>query len=187
MDGAVVVIDIDEFWKALGDDAFRRPGPGRVEDLPQTKRLHGIWDAVPRRTCFARRSRTPSLEQCATKIFLPNPARPGARLRRRVSASAAPGISSGARGSLAPDRRQFLDQTRPKLRRCGAQSRRSLLTIWPSSPAAPRPWRTAGPRARRTSETPTRTGRSPFQTAAPRPVNEPAPAPSVSPGSWPPP
>lgn len=72
VDGRRLVIDIDEFWKALGDEAFR----GLAEDGLKTFRKQNAF------MVFGTQSpadvlRSPIahtiLEQCATKIFLPNP------------------------------------------------------------------------------------------------------------------
>jgi len=72
VDGRRLVIDIDEFWKALGDDAFR----GLAQDGLKTYRKQNAF------MVFGTQSpadvlRSPIahtiLEQCATKIFLPNP------------------------------------------------------------------------------------------------------------------
>jgi len=71
VDGRRLVIDIDEFWKALGDDAFR----GLAQDGLKTYRKQNAF------MVFGTQSpadvlRSPIahtiLEQCATKIFLPN-------------------------------------------------------------------------------------------------------------------
>lgn len=71
VDGRRMVIDIDEFWKALGDEAFR----GLAEDGLKTYRKRNAF------MVFGTQSpadvlRSPIahtiLEQCATKIFLPN-------------------------------------------------------------------------------------------------------------------
>ena len=72
VDGRRLVIDIDEFWKALGDEAFR----GLAEDGLKTYRKQNAM------MVFGTQSpadvlRSPIahtiLEQCATKVFLPNP------------------------------------------------------------------------------------------------------------------
>ena len=72
VDGRRLVVDIDEFWKALGDEAFR----GLAEDGLKTWRKQNAF------MVFGTQSpadvlRSPIahtiLEQCATKIFLPNP------------------------------------------------------------------------------------------------------------------
>jgi type IV secretion system protein VirB4 len=72
VDGRRLVIDIDEFWKAIGDEAFR----GLAQDGLKTYRKQNAF------MVFGTQSpadvlRSPIahtiLEQCATKIFLPNP------------------------------------------------------------------------------------------------------------------
>lgn len=72
VDGRRLIVDIDEFWKALGDEAFR--------DLAQEGlKTYRMQNAM---MVFATQSpadvlRSPIaptiLEQCVTKIFLPNP------------------------------------------------------------------------------------------------------------------
>jgi type IV secretion system protein VirB4 len=72
VDGRRLVVDIDEFWKALGDEAFR----GLAEDGLKT------WRKQNAMMVFGTQSpadvlRSPIahtiVEQCATQIFLPNP------------------------------------------------------------------------------------------------------------------
>ncbi|WP_372784664.1 VirB4 family type IV secretion/conjugal transfer ATPase [Phenylobacterium sp.] len=71
VDGRRLVVDIDEFWKALGDEAFR----GLAEDGLKT------WRKQNAMMVFGTQSpadvlRSPIahtiVEQCATQIFLPN-------------------------------------------------------------------------------------------------------------------
>lgn len=105
VDGRRLVIDIDEFWKALGDEAFR----GLAQDGLKTYRKQNAF------MVFGTQSpadvlRSPIahtiLEQCATKIFLPNPHAAerdyveGFGLTRREFAL--------VREELAPEARQFL-------------------------------------------------------------------------------
>lgn len=105
VDGRRLVIDIDEFWKALGDEAFR----GLAQDGLKTYRKQNAF------MVFGTQSpadvlRSPIahtiLEQCATKIFLPNPHAAerdyieGFGLTRREFAL--------VREELAPESRQFL-------------------------------------------------------------------------------
>lgn len=105
VDGRRLVIDIDEFWKALGDEAFR----GLAQDGLKTYRKQNAF------MVFGTQSpadvlRSPIahtiLEQCATKIFLPNPHSAerdyieGFGLTRREFAL--------VREELAPESRQFL-------------------------------------------------------------------------------
>jgi type IV secretion system protein VirB4 len=105
VDGRRLIIDIDEFWKALGDEAFR----GLAQDGLKTYRKQNAF------MVFGTQSpadvlRSPIahtiLEQCATKIFLPNPHAAerdyveGFGLTRREFAL--------VREELAPESRQFL-------------------------------------------------------------------------------
>lgn len=105
VDGRRLVIDIDEFWKALGDEAFR----GLAQDGLKTYRKQNAF------MVFGTQSpadvlRSPIahtiLEQCATKIFLPNAHAmerdyvEGFGLTRREF--------SLVREELAPESRQFL-------------------------------------------------------------------------------
>jgi type IV secretion system protein VirB4 len=105
VDGRRLVIDIDEFWKALGDEAFR----GLAQDGLKTYRKQNAF------MVFGTQSpadvlRSPIahtiLEQCATKIFLPNAHAAerdyvdGFGLTRREFVL--------VREELAPESRQFL-------------------------------------------------------------------------------
>lgn len=72
VDGRRLVVDIDEFWKALGDEAFR----GLAQDGLKTYRKQNAF------MVFGTQSPADVLrsdiahtivEMCATKIFLPNP------------------------------------------------------------------------------------------------------------------
>ena len=105
VDGRRLVIDIDEFWKALGDEAFR----GLAQDGLKTYRKQNAF------MVFGTQSpadvlRSPIahtiLEQCATKIFLPNAHaaerdyNEGFGLTRREFVL--------VREELAPESRQFL-------------------------------------------------------------------------------
>jgi len=105
VDGRRLVVDIDEFWKALGDEAFR----GLAQDGLKTYRKQNAF------LVFGTQSpadvlRSPIahtiLEQCVTKIFLPNPHAAerdyvdGFGLTRREFAL--------VREGLVPEARQFL-------------------------------------------------------------------------------
>ncbi|MDP1875175.1 VirB4 family type IV secretion/conjugal transfer ATPase [Phenylobacterium sp.] len=72
MDGRRLVIDIDEFWKALGDEAFR----GLAQDGLKTYRKQNAFLILATQSP-ADVLRSPIahtlLEQCPTKIYLPNP------------------------------------------------------------------------------------------------------------------
>ena len=105
VDGRRLVIDIDEFWKALGDEAFR----GLAEDGLKTYRKQNAFMVFgtqsPADVLRSEISHT-ILEQCATKIFLPNP---HAQARDYIDGF---GLSHRefhlVREDLSPDRRQFL-------------------------------------------------------------------------------
>ncbi|CAN7646575.1 VirB4 family type IV secretion/conjugal transfer ATPase [Phenylobacterium sp. LjRoot225] len=72
VDGRRLVIDIDEFWKALGDESFR----GLAQDGLKTYRKKNAFMVFgtqsPADVLRSEISHT-ILEQCPTKIFLPNP------------------------------------------------------------------------------------------------------------------
>ena len=105
VDGRRLVVDIDEFWKALGDDAFR----GLAQDGLKTYRKQNAFMVFgtqsPADVLRSDISRT-ILEQCATKVFLPNP---HAQARDYVDGF---GLTERefhlVREDLAPERRQFL-------------------------------------------------------------------------------
>lgn len=105
VDGRRLVIDIDEFWKALGDEAFR----GLAQDGLKTYRKQNAFMVFgtqsPADVLRSEISHT-ILEQCATKIFLPNP---HAQARDYINGF---GLTEREfrliREDLAPERRQFL-------------------------------------------------------------------------------
>ncbi|CAN7621536.1 VirB4 family type IV secretion/conjugal transfer ATPase [Phenylobacterium sp. LjRoot219] len=72
VDGRRLVVDIDEFWKALGDEAFR----GLAQDGLKTYRKQNAFMVFgtqsPADVLRSDISHT-IVEMCATKIFLPNP------------------------------------------------------------------------------------------------------------------
>ena len=105
VDGRRLVIDIDEFWKALGDEAFR----GLAQDGLKTYRKQNAFMVFgtqsPADVLRSDISHT-ILEQCATKVFLPNP---HAQARDYVDGF---GLTDREyrliREELAPESRQFL-------------------------------------------------------------------------------
>jgi type IV secretion system protein VirB4 len=105
VDGRRLVVDIDEFWKALGDEAFR----GLAQDGLKTYRKQNAFMVFgtqsPADVLRSEISHT-ILEQCATKIFLPNP---HAQARDYVDGF---GLTERefhlVREDLVPERRQFL-------------------------------------------------------------------------------
>ena len=105
VDGRRLVVDIDEFWKALGDEAFR----GLAQDGLKTYRKQNAFMVFgtqsPADVLRSEISHT-ILEQCATKVFLPNP---HAQARDYVDGF---GLTERefhlVREDLAVERRQFL-------------------------------------------------------------------------------
>jgi type IV secretion system protein VirB4 len=72
VDGRRLVIDIDEFWKALADEAFR----GLAQDGLKTYRKQNavmIFGTQSPADVLRSEIAHTILEQCPTKIFLPNP------------------------------------------------------------------------------------------------------------------
>jgi type IV secretion system protein VirB4 len=72
VDGRRLVVDIDEFWKALDDEAFRALAQDGLKTYRKQNAVMVLGTQSP-----ADVLRSPIahsvLEQCATKIFLPNP------------------------------------------------------------------------------------------------------------------
>jgi type IV secretion system protein VirB4 len=72
VDGRRLVIDVDEFWKALGDEAFR----GLAQDGLKTFRKQNAFLVLGTQSpadVLASPIAHTIVEQCATQIFLPNP------------------------------------------------------------------------------------------------------------------
>ena len=46
IDGRRIVIAIDEFWKALGDEAFRSLANDGLKTIRKKNGLHGVRDAI---------------------------------------------------------------------------------------------------------------------------------------------
>lgn len=72
VDGRRLVIDIDEFWKALGDEAFRSLAQDGLKTFRKQNALMVFGTQSPADVLGSPIAHT-ILEQCATKIFLPNP------------------------------------------------------------------------------------------------------------------
>jgi type IV secretion system protein VirB4 len=72
VDGRRLVVDIDEFWKALGDEAFRGLAQDGLKTYRKQNALMVFGTQSPADVLRSEISHT-ILEQCATKIFLPNP------------------------------------------------------------------------------------------------------------------
>ncbi|MCI3135346.1 VirB4 family type IV secretion/conjugal transfer ATPase [Phenylobacterium aquaticum] len=71
-DGRRLVIDIDEFWKALGDEAFRGLAQDGLKTFRKQNAIMVLATQSPADVLASPIAHT-LLEQCVTKIFLPNP------------------------------------------------------------------------------------------------------------------
>lgn len=71
VDGRRLVIDIDEFWKALGDEAFRSLAQDGLKTFRKQNAMMVFGTQSPADVLRSPIAHT-ILEQCATKIFLPN-------------------------------------------------------------------------------------------------------------------
>jgi len=105
VDGRRLVVDIDEFWKALGDDAFRSLAQDGLKTYRKQNAFMVFGTQSPADVLRSEISHT-ILEQCATKVFLPNP---HAQARDYVDGF---GLTERefhlVREDLAAERRQFL-------------------------------------------------------------------------------
>ncbi|TAJ71718.1 MAG: VirB4 family type IV secretion/conjugal transfer ATPase [Phenylobacterium sp.] len=72
VDGRRLIIDVDEFWKALGDEAFRGLAQDGLKTFRKQNALLVLGTQSPADVLRAPIAHT-IVEQCATKIFLPNP------------------------------------------------------------------------------------------------------------------
>lgn len=72
VDGRRLVVDIDEFWKALDDEAFRALAQDGLKTYRKQNALMVLGTQSPADVLRSPIAHT-VLEQCATKIFLPNP------------------------------------------------------------------------------------------------------------------
>jgi type IV secretion system protein VirB4 len=105
VDGRRLVIDVDEFWKALGDEAFRGLAQDGLKTFRKQNALLVLGTQSPADVLRSPIAHT-IVEQCATKIFLPNP---HAAERDYVDGF---GLSHRefalVRDELAPSQRRFL-------------------------------------------------------------------------------
>jgi len=72
IDGRRIVIDIDEFWKALADEAFRELAQNKLKTIRKQNGLMMFGTQSPADVLKSPISHT-IVEQCPTKIFMPNP------------------------------------------------------------------------------------------------------------------
>ena len=71
IDGRRLIIDIDEFWKALGDDAFRDLANNKLKTIRKQNGVMVFGTQSPRDALASPIAHT-IVEQCPTQIFLPN-------------------------------------------------------------------------------------------------------------------
>ncbi|CUX03099.1 VirB4 family type IV secretion system protein [Rhizobium pusense] len=72
IDGRRIIIVIDEFWKALRDEAFRDLAQNKLKTIRKQNGLMLFATQSPRDALNSPIAHT-IIEQCATQIFLPNP------------------------------------------------------------------------------------------------------------------
>lgn len=72
VDGRRLVVDIDEFWKALGDEAFRGLAQDGLKTFRKQNAIMVFGTQSPADVLRSPISHT-IVENCATKIFMPNP------------------------------------------------------------------------------------------------------------------
>jgi type IV secretion system protein VirB4 len=105
VDGRRLVVDIDEFWKALGDEAFRGLAQDGLKTYRKQNAIMVFGTQSPADVLRSEIAHT-ILEQCATKVFLPNPQ---AAARDYIDGF---GLSERefelVREAMLPERRQFL-------------------------------------------------------------------------------
>lgn len=105
VDGRRLVIDIDEFWKALGDEAFRALAQDGLKTYRKQNAALVFGTQSPADVLRSPIAHT-IVEQCATQIFLPNP---HAQARDYVEGF---GLSHRefalVRDELAPEQHRFL-------------------------------------------------------------------------------
>jgi type IV secretion system protein VirB4 len=71
IDGRRLIIDIDEFWKALGDDVFRDLANNKLKTIRKQNGVMVFGTQSPRDALASPIAHT-IVEQCPTQIFLPN-------------------------------------------------------------------------------------------------------------------
>jgi len=71
IDGRRIVIDIDEFWKALADETFRDLMQNKLKTIRKQNGLM-IFGTQPPADAIKSPIGYTIIEQCLTKIFIPN-------------------------------------------------------------------------------------------------------------------
>jgi type IV secretion system protein VirB4 len=72
IDGRRIVIAIDEFWKALGDEAFRDLAQNKLKTIRKQNGVMVFGTQSPRDALMSPIAHT-IVEQCPTQVFFPNP------------------------------------------------------------------------------------------------------------------
>ena len=72
IDGRRIVIAIDEFWKALGDEAFRALANDGLKTIRKKNGVMVFGTQSPRDALASPIAHT-IVEQCPTQVFFPNP------------------------------------------------------------------------------------------------------------------
>ena len=72
IDGRRLCIVIDEFWKALGDEAFRDLAQNKLKTIRKQNGFMLVATQSPRDAIQSPIAHT-IIEQCPTQIFMPNP------------------------------------------------------------------------------------------------------------------
>jgi type IV secretion system protein VirB4 len=67
-----VIVDIDEFWKALGDESFQSFAQDGLKTFRKRNAIMMFGTQSPADALNSKIAET-IIEQCATKILLPNP------------------------------------------------------------------------------------------------------------------
>jgi type IV secretion system protein VirB4 len=105
-----LVVDIDEFWKALGDEAFRELAQDGLKTYRKQDAFMVLGTQSPADVLASPIAHT-LVEQCATKIFLPNP---NASERDYVEGFGLSGREFALiRHELSPEGRRFLIKQGP--------------------------------------------------------------------------
>ena len=72
IDGQRIIIAIDEFWKALGDEAFRDLANNKLKTIRKQNGVMVFGTQSPRDALTSPIAHT-IVEQCPTQVFMPNP------------------------------------------------------------------------------------------------------------------
>ena len=106
IDGRRIVIAIDEFWKALGDEAFRALANDGLKTIRKKNGVMVFGTQSPRDALASPIAHT-IVEQCPTQVFFPNP-RASSRTTSTAFTSRAREFRPHPGGSGSPESRRFL-------------------------------------------------------------------------------